>query len=81
MSILLHSSLLLLYLLEAGKKQLIMMTLVLCNHFANALFVACPVNIITVESVRLFSQRAGAYMLAYQVLREEEKGLSLTTWT
>jgi hypothetical protein len=33
-----------------------MMTLVLCNHFANALFIACPVNIITVERVRLFLQ-------------------------
>jgi hypothetical protein len=36
-------------------------------------------EIITVERVRLFSQRARAYMLAYQVLREEkEQGLSST---
>jgi hypothetical protein len=35
-------------------------------------------EILTIERVRLFSQRARAYMLAYQMLREEEQGLSLT---
>jgi hypothetical protein len=36
-------------------------------------------EIITVERVRLFSQRARAYMLAYQLLHEEkEQGLSST---
>jgi hypothetical protein len=35
-------------------------------------------EIITVERVRLFSQRARAYMLAYQMLWEQkEEGLSL----
>jgi hypothetical protein len=38
-------------------------------------------EIITVERVRLFSQRARAYMLAYQMLREEEQGSHWLTWT
>jgi hypothetical protein len=34
-------------------------------------------DILTVDRIRLFSQRARAYMLAYQMLRqEEEQGLS-----
>jgi hypothetical protein len=36
-------------------------------------------EVITIERVRLFSQRARAYMLAYQYLRDEEqKGLALS---
>ena len=35
-------------------------------------------DIITIERVRLFSQRARAYMLAYQMLQEEEQGLALS---
>jgi hypothetical protein len=35
-------------------------------------------EVITIDRVRLFSQRARAYMLAYQLLREEEQGLLVT---
>lgn len=35
-------------------------------------------DVVTIERVRLFSQRARAYMLAYQFLREEEQGLALS---